>query len=65
MDIPPPTVESDSATTLVHDSVAISANDGLGRTPQRRFNRQASQVASALIKSMLQVEEGGVQVSGA
>ena len=59
MDIPPNTMESDSATTLVKDSVAISADDGLGRTPQRRSNRQASQVVSASIKSLYQVEEGG------
>ena len=32
MDIPPNTMESDSATTLVQDSVAISVDDGLGRT---------------------------------
>ena len=59
MGIPPNTMESDSATTLVQDSVAISADDGLGRTPQRRSNRQASQFASASIKSMYQVKEGG------
>ena len=58
-DIPPNTMKSDSATLLVQDSVAISADDGLGRTPQRRSNRQASQVVSATIKSLYQVEQGG------
>ena len=59
MDIPPNTMESNSVTTLVQDSVAIFVDDGLGRTLQRWSNRQASQVKSANIKSMLQVEEGG------
>ena len=65
MDVPPNTMESDSATTLVQDSTAIFAEDGLGRTPQRRSNGHASQLASANIKSMYRVDEGGVQVSGA
>ena len=64
MDIPPNTMESDSATTLVQDSIAIFADSGLGRTPQRRSNRHASQLVSANIKSMYGVDEGGVQVSG-
>ena len=55
-------MESDSATTLVQDNVAISANDGLGRTLQMQSNRWASQVASATIKSMYQVEDGGVSL---
>ena len=38
MDIPPNTIESGSATTLVQDSSAIFVDDGLGRTPQRRSN---------------------------
>ena len=38
MDVPPNTMESDSATTLVQDSTAIFAEDGLRRTPQRRSN---------------------------
>ena len=59
MDVPPNTMESDSATTLVQDSTAIFADDGLGRTPQRRSNRHASQLASANIKSMYAVVEGG------
>ena len=58
-DIPPHTIESNSAATLVQHSVAISTDDGFGRTLQRRSNRQASQVASATIKSLYQVEEGG------
>ena len=52
-------MESDSATTLVQDSTAIFADDGLGRTPQRRSNQHASQLASANIKSMYAVVEGG------
>ena len=59
MDIPPNTMESDSATTLVLDSTTIFADDGLGRTPQRQSNRHASQLASANIKSMYAVVEGG------
>ena len=59
MDVPPNTMESDSATTLVRDSSAISADDGLWRTPQRRSNRHASQLASANMKSMYGVDEGG------
>ena len=59
MDIPPNTMESDSATTLVQDSTVIFVDDGLGRTPQRRFNRHASQLVSANIKSMYGVDEGG------
>ena len=59
MNIPPNTVESDSATTLVQDSGAIFADDGLGRTPQRQSNRHALQVATANIKSMYKVNEGG------
>ena len=59
MDIPPNTMESDSATTLVQDSSAIFVDDGLGRTPQRRSNRHASQLASANIKLMYGVDEGG------
>ena len=59
MGIPPNTMESDSATTLVQDSNAISADDGLGRLPQRRSNQQALQVATANIKSMYEVDEGG------
>ena len=39
MDSPPNTMESDSATTLVQDSAAISTDDGLGRTLQRLSNR--------------------------
>ena len=58
MDVPPNTMESDSATTLVQDSSAIFAGDGLWRTPQRRSNRHASQLASANIKSMYGVDEG-------
>ena len=58
-DVPPNTMESDSATTLVQDSSAISADDGLWRTPQRRSNRHASQLASANMKSMYGVDEGG------
>ena len=65
MDVTPNTMESDSATTLVQDSNAIFADDGLGRTPQRRSNQHTSQLASANIKSMYGVDEGGVQVSGA
>ena len=38
MDVPPNTMESDLATTLVQDSRAIFADDGLQRTPQRRSN---------------------------
>ena len=59
MGIPPNTMESDSATTLVQDSGAISTDDGLGRTPQRQSNRQASQVATANTKSIYEVDEGG------
>ena len=59
MDVPPNTMESDFATTLVQDSSAISADDGLWRTPQRRSNRHASQLASANMKSMYGVDEGG------
>ena len=59
MDIPLNTMESDSATMLVQDSIAIFADDGLGRTPQRRSNRHASQLATTNIKSMYQVDEGG------
>ena len=59
MDVPPNTMESDSATTLLQDSSAIFEEDGLGRTPQRRSNRHASQLASANIKSMYRVDEGG------
>ena len=59
MNISPNTMESDPATTLVQDSTAIFADDGLGRTPQRRSNRHASQLASANIKSMYGVDEGG------
>ena len=59
MDVPPNTMESDSATTLVQDSTAIFAEDGFGRTPQRQYNRHASQLASANIKSMYGVDEGG------
>ena len=59
MDVPPNTMESDSATTLVQDSSAISADDGLWRTPQRRSNRHASQLASGNMKSMYGVDEGG------
>ena len=58
MDVPPNTMESDSATTLVQDSSAISADDGLWRTPQRRSNRHASQLASGNMKSMYRVDEG-------
>ena len=65
MDIPPNTMESDSATTLLQDTTAIFADDGLWRTPQRRSNRHALQLATANIKSMYGVDEGGVQVSGA
>ena len=59
MDVSPNTMESDSATTLVQDSSAISADDGLWRTLQRRSNRHASQLASANMKSMYGVDEGG------
>ena len=38
MDIPPNTMESDLPTTLVQDTIPISADDGLGRTPQRQSN---------------------------
>ena len=58
MDVPPNTMESDSAMTLVQDSNAIFAGDGLCRTPQRRSNRHASQLASANIKSMYGVDGG-------
>ena len=59
MDIPPNTMESDSVTTLVQDSAAISVDDSLWRTPQRWSNGQASQVATANIKSMYEGNEGG------
>ena len=59
MDIPPKTMESDSATTLVQDSTTIFADDGLWRTFQRRSNRHASQLATANIKLMYGVDEGG------
>ena len=59
MDVPQNTMESDSATTLVQDSSAIFADDGLWRTPQRWSNRHASQLASANMKSMYGVDEGG------
>ena len=59
MDIPLNTMESDSAMTLVQDSTAIFADNGLGRTPQRWSNRQASQLVSANIKSMYGVDKGG------
>ena len=59
MDILPNTMESDSVTTLVQDSTAIFVDDRLWRTPQRRSNRHASQVATANIKSMYEVDEGG------
>ena len=58
MDIPPNTMESDSATMLVPDSTAISTDDGLWRTLQRWSNRHASQVATANIKLMYEVDEG-------
>ena len=58
-DVPPNTMESDSTTTLVQDSSAIFADDGLWRTPQRRSNRHASQLVSANIKSLYRVDEGG------
>ena len=59
MDIPPNTMESDLVTMLVQDSGAIFADDGLGRMPQRRSNRHALQVATANIKLMYEVDEGG------
>ena len=59
MDVPPNTMESDSMTTVVQDSSAIFAGDGLWRTPQRRSNRHASQLASADIESMYRVDEWG------
>ena len=59
MDVPPNTMEADLAPTLVQDSNAIFAGDGLWRTPKRRSNRHASQRASANIKSMYGVDEGG------
>ena len=59
MDVPPNTMESDSATTLVQDNSAISADDGLWRTPQRRSNRHASQLVSGNMKLMYGVDEGG------
>ena len=58
MDVPPNTMESDSVTTLVQDSNAIFADDGLCRTTQRGSNRHALQLASANIKSMYGVDEG-------
>ena len=51
-------MESDSAMTLVQDSTAIFADDGLWRTPQRRSNGHALQLASANIKSMYGVDGG-------
>ena len=59
MDVPPNTMESDSVMTLVQDSSAVFAGDGLWRTPQRRSIRHASQLVSANIKSMYGVDEGG------
>ena len=59
MDVPANTMESDSATTLVRDSTAIFADDGLWRAPQRRSNRHTSQFATANMKSMYGVDEGG------
>ena len=59
MYIPTNTMESDLATTLVQDSSAISVDNGLGRTPQRRSNQHALQVATANKKSMYKVDEGG------
>ena len=59
MDVPPNTMESHSMTVLVQDSNAISADDGRWRTPQRWPNRHASQLASANMKSMYRVDEGG------
>ena len=59
MDVLPNTMESDSATTLVQDSTAIFMDDGLWRTPQRRSNRHALQLAAANVKSMYSVDEGG------
>ena len=59
MDIPPNTMELDSATTLVQDSGAISVDDGLGSTLQRWSTRQALQIATANIKSMYEVDKGG------
>ena len=59
MDIPLSTMESDSATTLVQDSSAIFADDGLWRTPQRQSNRHSSQLVAANIKSMYRVDKGG------
>ena len=59
MDVPPNTMESDSAMTLVQDSSAISVDDGLWRTLQRRSNQHASQLVSANTKSMYRVDEGG------
>ena len=65
MDIPPKTMESDSATTLMQDSTVLSADDSLWRTLRRRSNRHASQVKTTNIKSMYEVDKGGLQVSGA
>ena len=59
MDVPPNTMESDSVTMLAQDSTAIFADDGLWRTPQRRSNGHTSQLASANIKLMYGVDEGG------
>ena len=59
MDIPPNTMESDSATTLVQDSAAISADDGLGRTPQRWSINRPRKLRLLTEKSMYQVDEGG------
>ena len=54
MDIPPNTTESDLVTALQQDSVAISRDDVVGGTPQRRSKRQAAAVSSASMKSMFQ-----------
>ena len=54
MDIPPNTMESDSVTTLQQDRVAISGDDAIEGTPQRRSKRQVATVGSASMKSMLQ-----------
>ena len=59
MDVPPNTMESDSATTLVQDSNAIFADDGLWRTSPRRSNGHASKLAIANNKTMYGVDEGG------
>ena len=59
MDVPPNTMESDLVTTPVQDSSAIFEDDGLWRMLHRRSNRHASQLASANIKLMYGVDEGG------